>query len=366
MSKHARAVAAPLVALFAFISASAHAAERCDCTKVTGSCNAGVIVKGSSIQITSDQRSCARVEYYIDRQPFVALVVDGQSQAELPATSHAPDVLVQSCQVCEDHLAMSDASAEPASNAASTAAAVNTPATGAPTSASPDTPFIKVKPAYPESAGGRSGNVTVEMNVGTDGVVTQARIVESQPKGVFDQAALDAARRWRFPAGAARTVKERIDFQAPTAQAAANAAAAAGPRNAYVKEGNVDELVDIVQVQLINACADPVILRTCAEGFADHADQWVCDSQPIALVARGDALNGLLGEMATDAGRVRFGYAEERYLSRPVASRYAWIACAVGDRDCYGAAARWTDYLNAKPSDVDPLAGSEVAVAIGR
>ena len=235
---------------------------------------------------------------------------------------------------------------------------------GATASASPKTPLIKVAPSYPEAAGGRSGNVTVEIRVGADGVVTQARVLESQPKGVFDQAALDAARRWRYPVGAARTVKEQIDFRAPAAGRAA--ATAAGPRNACVKEGNVDQLVDIVQVQLINACADPVIVRTCAEGFADRADQWVCDEHPIALVARGDALNGGLGEMTTDGGRVRFGYAEERYLSRPAASRYAWIACTVGDRDCYGAAVRWTDYLNAKPSSVDPLAGSEVAVAAAR
>jgi len=364
MSKHTRLVVACVGALLAITCASAQAEWRCDCTKITGTCKAGVAVKGSSVHITSDQRTCARVEYYIDGQPFVALVVDGEHQQDWLAHDAAPEVSVQSCQICEDHLLTSDTPAQSATSAPAQA----TGSSSATKSASPDSALIKVAATYPDVARGRSGDVLVEMNIGPDGAVTQARVLESKPSGLFDQSALDAARRWRYPPGVARTVKERIDFQPPaTARAgAAPAAAAPGPRNACIKEGNVDELVDIVQVQLINACAEPVLVRTCTEGFAERADQWVCDEQPVALVARGDALSGLLGEMTTDSGRIRFGYTEEKYLSRPAGSRYALIACAVGDRDCYSAAARWTDYLKAKPSNVDPLAGSDVAVAVVR
>ena len=363
MSKHTRLVAACACALLAMTCASAQAEWRCDCTKITGSCKAGVAVKGSSVHITSDQRTCARVEYYIDGQPFVALVVDGEHQQDGLAHEGPPEVLVQSCQVCEDHLLADDMPAQSATSRAAPAASSGTAAA----SATPDSALIKVAAAYPDAARGRSGDVLVEMNIGADGAVTQARVLESKPSGLFDQAALDAARRWRYPPGAARTVKERIAFQPPAAaRAGASPAPAAGPRNACVKEGNVDELVDIVQVQLINACAEPVLVHTCTAGFAERADQWVCDEQPVALVPRGDALNGLLGEMTTDSGRIRFGYTEEKYVSRPAASRYALIACAVGDRDCYSAAVRWTDYLNAKPSNVDPLAGSDVAVAVVR
>jgi protein TonB len=359
MSKHTRFVAACIGALLTIACASAQAEWRCDCTRITGSCKAGVVVQGSSVHITSDQRTCARVEYYLDGQPFVALVVDGEHQQDWLSHDEAPEVLVQSCQVCEDHLVANDVPAQSATAAAGPSSTAR--------SASPGAPLIKVQPAYPDAARGRSGDVLVELSIGPDGAVTQARVLEAKPSGLFDQAALDASRRWRYPPGDARTVKERIDFQPPaTARAGTAPAAAPGPRNACVKEGNVDELVDIVQVQLINACAEPVLVRTCAEGFAERADQWVCDEQPVALVARGDALNGLLGEMTTDSGRIRFGYTEEKYLSRPAASRYALIACAVGDRECYSAAARWADYLNAKPSDVDPLAGSDVAVAVVR
>jgi protein TonB len=364
MSKNASSFAPALFATVALVSLPAHAEWRCDCTKIQGGCNASVEVKGSWLQITNDQRACARVDYFVDGQPFTALVVDGEHRQEWLTRTQSPAVLVQSCQVCEDHLLSETGTGDGGAASASAAAA---PATDS-RPLSPDTPLIKVTPAYPDRAGGRGGDVVVEMQVGADGAVTQARVVESNPRGLFDEAALDAARRWRYPPGSARVVKERIAFTSPAAGAAETGAvgAIAGPRNSCVKEGDVDELVDIVQVQLLDACTTPVLVRTCAEGFAERAGQWVCDEQPLALVARGDPSSGLLGEMMTDDGRVRFGYIEEGYLSRPAGSRYAFIACAVGDRDCYGAAARWTEYLTSKPSEVDPRAGSGVEVAVVR
>jgi TonB family protein len=360
MSKLERPAVLPLLAALTLAGAPAHADWRCDCTRITGRCEAGVALSGDSVQITSDQRACSRVEYYVDGQPFVALVVDGERRETWGASAGAGEVLVQSCQLCADQLEAGDGGAsmtnEPEAGATTSQGA-------APAASSPDTPLIEVAPAWPVGTQARSGEVTVELNVSADGVVTQARVLESKPRGVFDQAALDAVKRWRYAPGEARTLKTRVPFEAP---AAASAAAVQGPRNACVREGNVDDLVDIVQVQLINACADALLVRTCAVGFAERAQQWVCDGQPLALVARGDALNGLLGETTTERGRVRFGYTDESYLSRPAGSRYALIACAVDDEGCNGAALRWTEYLNTKPSDVDPSAGSEVAVAVAR
>ena len=360
MSKLDNPAALAVLAAFAFASAPAHSEWRCDCTRITGSCEATVQLDRDSLQITSDQRACSRVEYYVDGQPFVALVVDGERREALHASAGTGEVLVQSCQLCADQLEAGDASASMTNGPEAGGA---TSQSAAPAASSPDTPLIQVAPAWPAGAQARSGEVTVELNVSADGVVTQARVLESKPRGVFDQAALDAVKRWRYAPGEARTLKTRVPFEMPTA---ASATAAQGPRNACVREGNVDDLVDIVQVQLINACADAVLVRTCAVGFAERAQQWVCDGQPLALVARGDALNGLLGETTIERGRVRFGYTDESYFSRPAGSRYAWIACAVDDEGCNGAALRWTEYLNTKPSDVDPGAGSEVAVAVAR
>ena len=361
MSKLENPAALALLAALTIAASPARAEWRCDCTRITGSCEAGVGLDGGALQITSDQRACSRVEYYLDGQPFVALVVDGQRTEARPAGTPSPEVLVQSCQVCADQL---DSGGPETTSAPAADSAV---AAGSVAASSPDTPLIQVQPAWPAGVQAAGGEVTVELDVTANGAVSQARVLDAKPRGVFDQAALDAARRWRYAPGAARTVKARVAFAAPAAsRAGASEAGAPGPRNACVREGNVDDLVDIVQVQLINACADAVLVRTCAVGFEERARQWVCDGQPLALVARGDALNGLLGETTIERGRVRFGYTDESYLSRPAGSRYAWIACAVEDRNCNGAALRWTEYLNAKPSDVDPGAGSEVAVAVAR
>lgn len=42
------------------------------------------------------------------------------------------------------------------------------------------------------------GVVRVAYDVTVDGTVENARVVESNPPGVFDAAALDAVRKWRF------------------------------------------------------------------------------------------------------------------------------------------------------------------------
>ena len=57
-------------------------------------------------------------------------------------------------------------------------------------------------PVYPSAsrADGVEGSVTVRYDVSTDGVVENARIVASDPPGVFDEAALAAIRSWRFNA----------------------------------------------------------------------------------------------------------------------------------------------------------------------
>ena len=53
---------------------------------------------------------------------------------------------------------------------------------------------------YPEEAYRQKveGVVKVAYDVTVDGTVENARVVESKPPGVFDAAALDAVRKWRF------------------------------------------------------------------------------------------------------------------------------------------------------------------------
>ncbi|RLT96005.1 energy transducer TonB [Ketobacter sp.] len=83
-------------------------------------------------------------------------------------------------------------------------------------------PVYRVPPQYPRKAlfDRVEGWVVVEFTIGTQGEVKDARVVESSPRGTFDQAALDAVRRFRFkPRNIAGTpvevqgVQNRIRFK---------------------------------------------------------------------------------------------------------------------------------------------------------
>ncbi|HLS84296.1 MAG TPA: energy transducer TonB [Arenimonas sp.] len=61
-------------------------------------------------------------------------------------------------------------------------------------------PVRTPQPSYPRAAyrSGVSGEVTVEISIGTDGSVTDVRIVSSQPRGTFDREVLSTVRGWQF------------------------------------------------------------------------------------------------------------------------------------------------------------------------
>jgi protein TonB len=70
-------------------------------------------------------------------------------------------------------------------------------------------------PRYPPEAlrAGQSGDVQVEFTVGTDGSVTAARVVRSNPPRVFDREAVAAVKRWKFqPVSAPVTTRRTIGF----------------------------------------------------------------------------------------------------------------------------------------------------------
>ena len=80
---------------------------------------------------------------------------------------------------------------------------------------------ILTPPTYPKAAGNTSGSVVLELLVGADGRVKDAQIVKSTPAGVFDQAALAAARTWYLSPGSRdrgaieERLRTQIDFIAP-------------------------------------------------------------------------------------------------------------------------------------------------------
>jgi protein TonB len=83
-------------------------------------------------------------------------------------------------------------------------------------------PIVKVAPVYPRRALSRGieGFVIVEFTVGKQGSVKNAKVVEANPEGIFDQAALDAASKFKYKprvingeAAEVAGVQNRITFQ---------------------------------------------------------------------------------------------------------------------------------------------------------
>lgn len=61
-------------------------------------------------------------------------------------------------------------------------------------------PLLRVEPKYPMRAASRhiEGWVKIEFTVSPAGSVTNASVVGAQPAGIFDDAALDAIKKWKF------------------------------------------------------------------------------------------------------------------------------------------------------------------------
>lgn len=76
-------------------------------------------------------------------------------------------------------------------------------------------PVSTPAPRYPPEAlrAGTSGDVLVEITVGTDGSVTNARVLRANPARVFDREALNAVKRWKFePVSAPVTTRRTLAF----------------------------------------------------------------------------------------------------------------------------------------------------------
>lgn len=83
-------------------------------------------------------------------------------------------------------------------------------------------PIVKVAPVYPRRALSRGieGYVIVEFTVTKQGAVSAPRIIEAEPAGIFEQAAVDAALKFKYKprvingeATEVAGVQNRISFQ---------------------------------------------------------------------------------------------------------------------------------------------------------
>jgi len=77
-------------------------------------------------------------------------------------------------------------------------------------------PIAQPRPVYPRRALEREkeGLVRVRLTIAPDGTVSEAVVVASEPAGLFDAAALDAVRRWRYqPPGRPLVTEAVIEFK---------------------------------------------------------------------------------------------------------------------------------------------------------
>ena len=357
---------AAFVALSSVSALPAQAEWRCDCTTITDSCRAEVTIQGSWVEVSSDHQQCSRVDYFIDGLPFVAVVVDGVQRQDWIARTEGSQVLVQSCQVCRDN-----------AGADTVAAPARTPTAAVSEPASTLTPIIKVVPEYPEAARVQriEGQVELSFTVNSSGAVESPTVTSSSPEGVFNQAALAAISRWRYAPvvedAAPRSASEVLVFRLPEDAASDERARAAGvvggPRNQCVREDAVFNYGDVVDVELISACAEPLLVYSCAAGTGRQADRWVCASleeAALALVAPSDVRVGARVNIDAAAGGRGFELTDRYLITRAPNTQYWWVACGSTDAACRDSARLWVRSLNRQSTDVDPQA--RATLAIGR
>jgi len=73
-------------------------------------------------------------------------------------------------------------------------------------------PAIRIAPQYPvqASASGIEGWVELEISVASDGRVLKTAVLQSSPKGIFEQASIAAVEKWRYCPVDAETLREPL------------------------------------------------------------------------------------------------------------------------------------------------------------
>ncbi len=397
-----------------FMGMSAHAEWRCDCTTILDTCSATVTVEDDSVLIQSGHRQCARVDYLIDGLPFVALVVEGREQQSWLNRNDNPRVLMQSCRVCLDK---ADDRSPVATLGARTVEFPEAQERTGEVGISPDedlareqapsrdaelSPLIVVNPRYPSSAGGSSGAdgfVEVSFAVTALGRVEDAIVTAAEPPGVFEQAALAAISRWRYNADGRRqpvTLTHRFDFRAEAAAVSPSAPGRAAEtvidaliassaarrdgfdaevavsepkfavRNRCIREQASYDFGEMVDVNLMNTCSEPLLVYSCAEGMGRYQRRWVCQSTEATqsiLVRPGDRLAGNVAMIEVPQGIRTFKYSQDLFVARARNTEYWWLACNVDDAECRGSGRQWARSMDGKPVSVDPQLWTEQAVA---
>lgn len=164
----------------------------------------------------AEQRSAQQVEQQRLAQQQAAEAAAARQLASLQQAAREASAREQAEQTEQQTAAArreaeQKAAAEAARLAAARQSAATTAAASAPSLRAVSTPA----PRYPADAlrAGTAGEVLMEITVGTDGSVTNARVLRSQPARIFDREAMNAVRRWKYePIAAPTTVRRTLAF----------------------------------------------------------------------------------------------------------------------------------------------------------
>jgi hypothetical protein len=133
-----------------------------------------------------------------------------------------------------------------------------------------------------------------------------------------------------------------------------------------VRQDAVYNYGEMVDVGLINACDDALVVFGCAQGTGRNVGRWICSTSE----ERGDVLVGAgdqrIGKRyaAGDAATVRtYTYTDSFSVTRAPNSEYWWVACIESDAACRADARQWTRAVSGQDASVDPQDRSPVTVA---
>lgn len=163
-------------------------------------------------EVTAEEQLARQAE--LERQRLAEQKQQQEAAAKELVAKQAADEAAEKTAAEEAAAAEEQAAAQRRTEQQKAAAAARAAAAAVPTAADLR-PLSTPAPEYPRSAfrAGTSGEVQVEFTVGVNGSVSGARVIHSEPRRVFDRAALDAVERWRFqPLSAPVTTRRTIGF----------------------------------------------------------------------------------------------------------------------------------------------------------
>jgi hypothetical protein len=133
-----------------------------------------------------------------------------------------------------------------------------------------------------------------------------------------------------------------------------------------LREDAIYNYGDVVDVSLINACTDPLLVFGCAQGTGKDRGRWVCsdsEQRGQVLVQAGDQRLGRSYAPSSASDLRVYTYTEDFSVTRAPNTQYWWVACAEKDASCRSDARLWTRAVDRQDGSVDPQARSSIALA---